>query len=101
MWLYKKMLPALWLLLVALSSISSAIIKTQFRRSIIVDVDDAMTREYTETAFASEIICAATTDASALYCYNAPRCLTVLSSYGDIRGPMTPGWTCKSGESSL
>ena len=87
--LYKMKLPALWLLLVALCSISSTSIETQIRRSIPVDVDDVMTREYTETAFTSEIICAAATSVSHLYCYNAPRCLTGLSSYGDIRGPMT------------
>ena len=99
-WLYYTMLRSLWILLVALISISSASTETQIRRSIPVDVDDVMTREFTETTFTSEIICAAATTASALYCYNAPRCLTVLSSYGDIRGPMTPGWTCKTGESS-
>ena len=101
MCLYEMTLPALWLLFGALFSISSVSSETQIRRSITVDVDDIMTREYTETAFAAEVICAAATKASALYCYNAPRCLLVLSSYGDIRGPMTQGWTCKTGESSL
>ena len=95
------MLHALCFLLFALISISSASIATQTRRSIPVDVDDVMTREYTEISVPSEFMCAAATNAPHLYCYNAPRCLTVLSSYGHIRGPMTPGWTCKSGESSL
>ena len=99
MWFYRTMLPASWLLLLALICISSASIKTQTRRSIPVDVDDIMTREYTEFSVASGIMCAAATRASHLNCYNAPRCLTVLSFYG-IRGPMTPGWTCKTGESS-
>ena len=101
MWFYRTMLPASWLLLLALISISSASIATQTRRSIPVDVDDVMTREYTEISVASEIVCAGSTSAPHLYCYNATRCLTVLSSYGDIRGPITPGWTCRTGESSL
>ena len=100
MWFYKTIL-ALWFSLLALIYISSASTKTQTRRPILVDVDDVMTREYTETVFTYEVVCAAATSASQLYCYNAPRCLSVLSSYGDIRGPMTPGWTCKTGESSL
>ena len=97
MWFYISMLPSLWLLLLAVFSISSASIETQTRRSIPVDVDDVMTREYTEVSVASEIICAAATNKSQLYCYNAPRCITVFSSYGDIQEPMTPGWTCKTG----
>ena len=100
MWFYRTMRPALWLSLLALCSISSASIETQTRRPIPVDVDDVMTREYTEISVPSEIVCAGSTSASHLYCYNAPRCLTVLNNYG-IRGPMTPGWTCKTGESSL
>ena len=101
MWGCKKMTPELWCLLLTLFSISSASSETRIRRPISVDVDNVMTREYTETVFISEIVCAVATTASALYCYNAPRCLTVLSSYGDIRGPMTPGWTCRTSESSL
>ena len=101
MWFYKSKLPALWLLLFAVFSISSASIETQTRSSIPVDVDDVMTREYTEISVPSEIICAGSTNKSHIYCYSAPRCVTVLSSYGDMRDPMTPGWTCKTGESSL
>ena len=61
MWFYKTMLPASWLLLLALISISSASIKTQIRRPIPVDVDDVMTREYTEVSVPYEVICAAAT----------------------------------------
>ena len=81
----------MWLFLIALKSISSAIIKTQTRCFIPVDVDDVIAKEYAEISVAYEIMCAAATKAPQFYSYNAPRSLTVLSSYGDIRGPMTPG----------
>ena len=98
MWLLKTFLPALTILLIDMCSSSSGSIQTQTRRAITVDVDDVMMRDYTEISAGSEMLCASATNTEDLYCYSAPRCVTVLSSYGDIRGPMTPGWTCKSGE---
>ena len=93
MCLPKTLFYALWSIVAV-----SASIETQSRHFIQVDVNDVMTRDYTETIVGSEFLCAAITNAAYLYCYNTFRCITVFSSYGDIRGPTTAGWACKSGE---
>lgn len=83
----------------AFFSSSSANIASQTRSYVPVNVDNVTTTEYTETSQTSEIHCAIATKASYIYCYTALRCLKILSSsYGAVRGPMTPGWTCKTGE---
>ena len=92
----------LLVLLIIRQPSSSANIVSQTHVSIPVNVDDVMTRDYIEISVNSEFLCADATNASALYCYSALRCLTVLSSYGNVLGTTTtPGWTCKTCEFHL
>ena len=94
--------PTLLVLLIIRQPSSSANIISQTYVSISVNVNDVMTRDYIETSVNSEFLCADATTALALYCYSAPRCLTVLSSYGNVLGTTTtPGWTCKTCEFHL
>ena len=75
----------------------NAVITEQYRNAVSVNVSAVLSHQDSkESVTRNEIQCAASTEATRLYCYSSSRCIEATEIFPAINGFLMNGWTCKT-----